>query len=301
MKRSVRHDRVLARPAAPRRCSAPQARQELAHVERLGHVVVGAGVQRAHLVVAVRAGGQHEHRAGEPRAQPGEHLRAVQVGQAEIEDDHVGVLGGGGAQRRPAVGGVDDVVAGGPQRDPERAGDLRVVVDDQHADHGAGSAGWHLRAGRRRNGGRREREHHRQATAGGVLGGQRAAHRLAEPAGHGESEADALTDGASPSRWNGAKSRSRSAGRMPGPAVGHPQLDAASPTGAAVTLTGPEGVPQGVAHQVLHTRSSRPGSASAAGRSCGPVQADAGPVARVRRVEGPVHGLGHVGRAQRWR
>ena len=44
----------------------------------------------------------------------------------------VGVLVGGGPQRRGAVRGEHDAVAVGAEVDPQRAQDLRVVVDDQH-------------------------------------------------------------------------------------------------------------------------------------------------------------------------
>ena len=84
------------RAAAHRR---PQPGQELVHAERLGHVVVGAGVERLDLVRRVGARRQHDHRRRQPAAQPVEHLDAGHVGQAEVEDDHVGPVLGGGAQR----------------------------------------------------------------------------------------------------------------------------------------------------------------------------------------------------------
>ena len=168
-----------------------QAGQQLAHVERLGDVVVGSGVQRADLVLAVDAGREHQHRPGEPRAQAGEHLGAVQVGQAQVEDDDVGMRRGGLAQRGATVGGRDHLVAGRAEGDPQGAGQLRVVVDDQDPAHDVGTAS----GCRRRDGRRPQRDHHRQAPTRGVLRGQGAVHRLRQTAGHGEPEADALTGG----------------------------------------------------------------------------------------------------------
>ena len=66
---------------------------------------------------------------------------AVEVGQAEVEDDDVGRAVGRRAQRGPAVGGGEDGVAAGGEVDPQRAEELGVVVDDQDAGHGASSAG----------------------------------------------------------------------------------------------------------------------------------------------------------------
>jgi hypothetical protein len=40
----------------------PHARQHLLDVERLGHIVVGAGVDAGHLVAPAVARGQHQHR-----------------------------------------------------------------------------------------------------------------------------------------------------------------------------------------------------------------------------------------------
>ena len=61
----------------------PHPGEELVHRERLGHVVVGADVQRLDLVVAAVPRREHDHRRGAELAQPGEHGRAVQVRQAE--------------------------------------------------------------------------------------------------------------------------------------------------------------------------------------------------------------------------
>ncbi len=66
-----------------------EAGEELVHAERLGHVVVGAGVEGLDLVEAVGAAGEHEDGYVGPAAEAGDDLGAVHVGQAEVEDDDV--------------------------------------------------------------------------------------------------------------------------------------------------------------------------------------------------------------------
>ena len=68
-----------------------------------------------------------------PAAQPGDHLLAVHVRQAKIEDDK---RRRGGRRRLQGVGAVQrlhDVVAGGFERRAQKALDLRLVVDDEDA------------------------------------------------------------------------------------------------------------------------------------------------------------------------
>ena len=70
-RKSVGHDHALARRlmsgrAAQRRSDAGD---QLGHPERLGDVVVGAGVEREHLRAFVVAGGEHDDRHVRPAAQ----------------------------------------------------------------------------------------------------------------------------------------------------------------------------------------------------------------------------------------
>ncbi len=71
----------------------PNAGQELVHAERLGHVIVGAEIERLHLAGLVAAARQHHDRhalvAGADGAQ---QVVALGIGQAEIEDDQIGRL-----------------------------------------------------------------------------------------------------------------------------------------------------------------------------------------------------------------
>ncbi len=68
------------------------AGQQFAHAERLGQVVVGAGVERGDLVFLLPASREHDHRRRQPFAQGSQHVQAVLVRQAQIEDDEIGRL-----------------------------------------------------------------------------------------------------------------------------------------------------------------------------------------------------------------
>ncbi len=96
-----------AATAAPaRRSSAAQPGHDLLQAERLGHVVVAAGGQPGDPVLdgVLRGQEQHRHVRG-VRAQPAQHLQAVDVGQHHVEHHHVrpelaGRAHGASARRR---------------------------------------------------------------------------------------------------------------------------------------------------------------------------------------------------------
>ena len=84
----------LDRRDGPGRDPAPQvgadAGEQLREVERLGQVVVGAGIEAQHDVDLLGPGGEHDHgRLGVPFAQPAADLDAVHVGQAQVEQHEV--------------------------------------------------------------------------------------------------------------------------------------------------------------------------------------------------------------------
>jgi hypothetical protein len=87
------------------------ASEQLPEAERLRDVVVCARVEGPDLVVLMVADRQHDHGDLRPGAEPADHLGAVDVRQAEVEDEQVGLLGGGDRQRLLAGLGADDVVA----------------------------------------------------------------------------------------------------------------------------------------------------------------------------------------------
>lgn len=70
------------------------AGEQFGQAEGLGHVVVGTGVEADHGVHLVRAGGEHQDGAAlAVGAQATADLQAVHLGQAEVEDDEVDLLG----------------------------------------------------------------------------------------------------------------------------------------------------------------------------------------------------------------
>ena len=113
------------------------ARQQLFHAERLGDVVVGAEIERLHLAGLVAAARQHDDRhAFVAAADHAQQIMAVDVGQAEIEDDQRGILGEL-LQRDLAVGGFEDFIALRAQSHPQQLSDRGFVVDDQDLDGGS--------------------------------------------------------------------------------------------------------------------------------------------------------------------
>ncbi|MPM76675.1 hypothetical protein SDC9_123674 [bioreactor metagenome] len=113
------------------------AGRHLADAERLGHVVVGSDVEPDELVDLFGAGGQHHHIDRLTTPNGAENLKAVNVGQAEVEQDEVDsrtlptqqpqVL-----QRLSAGGGLQHPVALRDQVLAEDLSDAGLVVNHQH-------------------------------------------------------------------------------------------------------------------------------------------------------------------------
>ena len=109
--------------------------QQLVHAERLGDVVVRAGVQGGHLLDLLAPRRQHDDRRGRPAADAPDHLGAVHVGQAEVEDQHVRAVPGHRGQPGRAVRRGGDLVLAGGEVDPQGAEDGFLVVDDEDPGH----------------------------------------------------------------------------------------------------------------------------------------------------------------------
>ena len=119
----------------------PQPGQQLLQRERLGQVVVGAGVEALDPVADGVAGGEHQDGyvvAG--GAQRAGGLDAVEPRHHHVHDDHVGRRPRRSRQRLGAVGGQGHVVPVELQRPAQRLAHGPVVVDDEDAG-GAGSGG----------------------------------------------------------------------------------------------------------------------------------------------------------------
>src|SRR3954451_22355521 len=247
------HRRVLHRPGPAYR--RPHPGQQLVHPEGLGHVVVGARVQRLHLVRPVVPGGQHDHRRPAPAAQPPDHVHPVHVRQAQVEDDHVGLVARGRVQRRPAVRRGVHVVPADPQVDPQGPDDPRLIVHHQHPCHASPPA----------TGNDTTMVNPPPGVSRGVSVPPIASVNPRPPASPSPTPPAAR----SPSRWNGAKIRSRSAAGTPGP-LSNTRSSTRPPTRPADTRTGePWPYRSALPTRFATTRSSRPGSASTGGSVSG--------------------------------
>ncbi len=107
-----------------------QAGHQLLDAERLGHVVVGAGVERFHLFLLGVAHGKHQHGHLGPLAQFGQHVVPLAIRQPDVQDHDIGVARRGERQAVGGVRGKQHVVALGTQADIEEFADLRFVIDD---------------------------------------------------------------------------------------------------------------------------------------------------------------------------
>ena len=115
--------------------------QQLVDPERLGDVVVGAEIEGCHLLGLGGAHRQHDDRQLRPFADPRDHLLAVEIRQAEVEDHEIGALGRGPGDGFLAARGLDHLVAVRAQADPQELADLGLVVDHQDAGEAIGAHG----------------------------------------------------------------------------------------------------------------------------------------------------------------
>ena len=112
-------------------------RQYLLEVERLGDIVVGAGVKALHLVAPAVAGGQDQDRHRAAVAAPGfQHRDAVHLRQADVE--HHGIVGLAVAEEMAllAVEGAIDHIAGVGQRRRQLTIEIRVIFNNEQAQAG---------------------------------------------------------------------------------------------------------------------------------------------------------------------
>ena len=123
-------------PPPPRRWAAwrsarAQPGEQLADPERLVDVVVGAEVESGDLLALAVPRREDDDRRLRPFADGADHFLAVEVGQAEVEQDQIRPPGRRRPDRRRA--GVDafDLVTGGDQGGLQKAVDLGLVVDDE--------------------------------------------------------------------------------------------------------------------------------------------------------------------------
>ena len=119
----------LAAPRVPADQRA-HAGAEFVEIEGLDEVIVGAGVQPLHAIGdgIARGDDQHRHRVA-ACAQALEHIEAVALRQAEVEQHQVVGLAADRGQRRFAVLHPVDGETIGAQRFPHALGDHPIIFD----------------------------------------------------------------------------------------------------------------------------------------------------------------------------
>ena len=97
-----------------------------------GADLAAAKVEAAHPVIDRVARGEHQHRhAPLGGAQAAQHLEAVHLRQADVEDHQIEALLRGGEHRLLAARGEIDGVALGLQDATQAGGERRVILDNQ--------------------------------------------------------------------------------------------------------------------------------------------------------------------------
>ena len=109
--------------------------QQLAHAERLGHVVVRADLQAEDPVHLLGAGGQHDDRHQVVLAELPADCQPVQVGQHPVKDHQVRCLPLDLGQRAAAVEGLLHDVPVGQQLVADQVVQVHLVLDDQDQGH----------------------------------------------------------------------------------------------------------------------------------------------------------------------
>ena len=110
-----------------------QACQQLAHREGLGEVVVGAGIERPDLVGVPRACRHHDDGDARPRPDLADDVDPIHVGEAEVEQDHVGWVRDDGGDGRVAPGRRAVLIVVQLESRGDEASDGRIVLHYEHA------------------------------------------------------------------------------------------------------------------------------------------------------------------------
>src|SRR6476659_3877111 len=250
----------------PRHRSNP--RQQLLHTERLGDIVVRTGVKGIHLGRAVHPAGENHNGHLRPLTKRADDINAIDVRQAEIEDDQVWMSVGCCLEGAPTGSGGDDGVLPRVQVDSQGAQDLRLVIDDQDTSHDrsnavcAGSGMGRVTAGS---------EIVMVSPPPGVPSGLRVPDMASiSPRDKARPRPTPLVLSRSPSRWNGWKIWFQSASGIPGP-QSMTRISTAMPRALAVICGGAlAGLwRMAVCTRLAIARSSRAGSAETSGVSSG--------------------------------
>ena len=112
------------------------SREEFAGTERFGEIVVGPFVESFDLLFFLIASRENQDWSDEPFPQASEDFESVQIGQAEIEDDEIGRLLGGKANRLLARFGFDEAIRSVFERAAQKPPQRQFVFDDQDQRRG---------------------------------------------------------------------------------------------------------------------------------------------------------------------
>ena len=113
------------------------ARQQLRERERLGEIVIAAGLEPADAVIDAAERRQHQYRSQDTLGpQQLDDRQPVDVRQHAVGHDEVELPLGGAIEPFAAVGGMIDTVAALAQALDQKARGLAVVLDEQYV-HGA--------------------------------------------------------------------------------------------------------------------------------------------------------------------
>ena len=144
VRRSSRRSATVSVVASTAALAAPgdrlQAGQQLGERERLGEVVVAAGLQAVHAVVDAVPRAEEQHRRGDGGvAERGDQAEAVEAGQHHVDDGRVVAARARQLETGHAVLGDVDGKALLAQAAGDEPGDAAIVFDDE--DPHAGGLG----------------------------------------------------------------------------------------------------------------------------------------------------------------
>ena len=127
-------DRFLRRFSCGRYATQvrPYSRQQFIHAERLGDVVVGAGIERLDFRFLLTTHREHDDRDGRAFADRAAKLHARHARHGEVGDNEVGQPVHCRVEAGFAVGCGFHFVALGVERSLEHARDLRFIIDHQN-------------------------------------------------------------------------------------------------------------------------------------------------------------------------
>jgi hypothetical protein len=129
------HFRVVDRAPAQR----PRPGQQLRHLERLGEVVVGAGVEAGDHVGGAAERGQHQYAGADgPLTQPCDDVQAVDSRQAAIHDNQPVLSSQSEVESALTVGRVIGGIALGGEKVNQHFGKLAIILYEEKSTRAVG-------------------------------------------------------------------------------------------------------------------------------------------------------------------